>query len=215
MGDIVKHSLLNEDIIVPTAGEPLIYKKLIVESQNIFYDQIAYSFSDIKRISFDWIRYKKVGIGDQNIMTFEFDLAGFNKRIALNTNEFFYNTFKSIKKKHVVLYSIYLYLSEKSFPFRLQSYFNDVKNNGYFFIGGCKIFPSGIFEIKNLKLNIYDRNTNISNSNRAFFMSEKKENKGIFNNILGSGEKGILIENTIPDHDVFIYILKNIFKLNH
>jgi hypothetical protein len=214
MGGLIKHNILNEDIMVPTAGQPLIYKKLIVEVQNIFFDEKAYNFSDIKRISFNWIRYKKIGIGDQNIMTLEFDLSGFSKRISLNTNEIFYNAFKSIKKKHVVLYSIYSFLSEKSFSFRLQSYLNDVKFNGYFFIDGCKIFPNGNFEIKNLTLNIYDKNTKLSMTNRAFFMCERKGNNTVLTKIFGSNEKGILIESTIPDFDVFIYIIRNFFKIN-
>lgn len=144
-----KHKLEEEDIRIPTARNPILYRGLHLEADTLFYKGQEYGYEDVKRLNFSWRKTRKVAVGISQVMNLSFDLSGRDKRVKLTTNRVFvsYKMFRSINQKHKDLYSAYLYLARQSLPYRMRDYMDDMKRLGYMDFGNCKVYADGRFEL--------------------------------------------------------------------
>ena len=213
----VAHKLKPNDIRVPTASEPLRYDNLVVEPGHFCHNGRQFDFSDVRRLEFNWVVHTKGGVGQNQDMTLEFDIASTGQHVILKTNKlvfFAYHMFFSLKQKHRDLFSIYSYLAAVTFPSRLATYLEELDSRGHYTFDQCRFYADGRAVRGDLVLGLREAGVEVSRSYGQFHITRAKPQAStVLARMLGRCHDRIDVGHLV-DKDVFYSLLEDVFGIS-
>lgn len=211
-----RHDVTRGDLIVPTNATPLYYGALTVGAHTLGYKGHTYRCNQVSSISFDWMRTNKIGAGINQSMELQFRLPDVRGRISLYTDQVFtvYHPFRSIRDKHVTLYSIFAHLAEQSLRARLTDYLSQLRENGQVIFDNCHLVADGtliqgksVFKLDDPLLRVK------TTPSWLYFWRVGSERTGVSKWVLGPWSEYITLNQSI-DRDVIQHLFQSMFRLN-